>query len=70
MKKTLNPIGIGVDAVGFFVAILGWTFIVWSPFILLYVLFYITTTERPVAVLICLFIEAIFLPLGFLLKWL
>lgn len=67
-------LAIGVDAVAAFMGLLGWVFITLVP-VLFVLVFFIFRHRQPSAsllpvVAILLFLSAILVPLGFLIKWL
>jgi hypothetical protein len=70
MKYSANLVGLAVDSVGIFVGMLGWMFMVWLPFFLAFVLFFMTKTPATASTFLLIFVSVIIIPFGLLLKWL
>jgi hypothetical protein len=74
MRDAFRPTNVAVDSVGLFVAAIAWVFVIWIPIILLAVLFYLRNSKgsgAPTLALLLILLPciAIFVILGFLLKW-
>ena len=52
MKSSLSPIGVAVDSVALFVGMVAWTFIVWAPLFLAFVLFCMVKVAVPISLVI------------------
>jgi hypothetical protein len=70
MGDSTNPVGLAVDSVAVFTGMLGWMFMLWVPFLSALFVFFMTESQAAASAFLFLFLSAIFIPFGLLLKWL